>query len=328
MKKSIKYIAALFLTFFIIITCGVLMEGTGGAYPWWQKFYQLPKDKIDVVFTGNSHAYYSFSPEVFSNAWEMDVMQMASASVDIVPVYYYLKEIFKYQSPHTVIIEGYSLIDRKQWVAEDAIKAYRTEALNSMKWGKPRIEGNIAMFGTNQGIKNLLPFINNHGNWENLTYMVTRLKDIIYPQAADSCEQYFAAASIMSQETALIYKEMENINHKWTLEPDQKKYFDKIVTLCNEHQAKIILVMAPIYKEWRNHVNYESRHNQLKMLAEQYHIPFIDYNNSDIYDSIKITENHFSDEESTDIGNIHLNTEGSILVSSDLAERISPLLGE
>lgn len=326
MKKSINYIVALFLTFFIIITCGVLMEGTGGAYPWWQKFYQLPENKVDVVFTGNSHSYCSFSPKIFSDVWEMDVMQMSSNGIDIVPVYYYLKEIFKYQSPHTVIIEGYSFIDRKQWIPENDIKISQANALTSMRWGESRIKGNIEVFGKTQGIKNLFPFMSNHRNWENLDYIETRLRDIIQPQVAYSCEQFAPTSTIMSQETALLYQSMESIEDKWVLDPDQKSYFNEIVTLCNENNAKIILVMAPIYKEWTNHVDYMSRHNQIQLLAEQYQIPFIDYNISEIYDKINLSEEHFRNDGFTTIGNTHLNTEGATIISNDLAKRLYSLV--
>jgi len=322
MKPWRKYILAGIITLLLTVFCGIFMEGLPTAYGWWRQFYRMPEQSLKTAFLGSSHCYCTFDPEIFEEALGGNAVQLGSDSMDLVPMEYYIGELLETQMPDRIVIEGYSFIDRGQWKAEDSIRSSRDQAMKAMRWGKNRIEGNRAMFGTEAAWKKLFPFWDNHANWENPGYIETRIKYYLKPDATDKEDRYNKSESVMTEETAALYKKMERNSHKWVMDEDQREAFQRINQCCKAHNIQLIIVMAPIYREWRDHVDYAGRHDQIQALAEEYQVPFIDYNNPALYDTLPIDESCFRDDNSLEIGDTHLNTKGAELISRHLAALI------
>lgn len=326
MKRARKYMVGLVITIVIISVSGTLMAPVSDTYVWWKQFYRLDKEELDTVFLGSSHCYCTFSPQIIDDITGKKSVQLGSGSMDMVGIYYYIQEVFCFQSPELVVIEAYSFIDRDMWVDEEKILVGRKHAIEAMNWGPVRIKANKEILGNKEAVKRLIPFLDYHVNWENPQFTEERLKYLIRPQLIDAKESYYTNDSKMTEDMANKYKTMDNIETKWEMDLDQREAFLKILEICEEKDAKLIVVMAPIYKEWRNHVDYEGRHNQIAALTESQGVLFLDYNNSDLYNKLSIDESCFFNDDSLDIGNTHLNKKGSELVSRHFAEWIKPQL--
>lgn len=318
MKRGGKYITAFFALVLFVLVSGVFLEGFPTSAVWWQRFYEMPEGEIDVVFLGSSHSYCTFDPDILDEKMGCNTIQIGSGSLDLVPLSYYVQEVFQYQTPCLIVIEAYSFCDKRvpgeggQGIDSEVS---RDNAMKAMRWGKNRIKGNLDMFGRKAALKKMLPFWDNHANWQNLEYMETRLRYLIRPNVADSEDRYEKSQSVMSEKTAKAYYDMKPVTTQWEMREDQKEAFHTIMEICRQNETQVILVMAPIYKEWRSHVNYESRHSQIQELADEYGVQFLDYNDKELYDSLNINEKHFRDDKSLDKGNTHLNTIGAELIS-------------
>lgn len=317
MKRILKYLLALTSTCFLILTCGILMEGLPTSLPWWEQFYQLPKHSLKIALYGSSHCYCSFDPEIFEEELGGNVIQLGNNSMDLVPIEYYIRETLIYQKPELIILEGYSFM-----IDENQIINTRDTAMKGMRWGKARIQGNRAMFGYRASLRKMLPFWDNHGNWENPGYAERRLKYLLNPETVKNSDRYQKAEQTMSEETKIKYKEMEVNPHSWTMEKDQKEAFGRIAELLKENNIELVVVMAPIYEEWRLHVDYEGRHREIKKLTETYDVDFLDYNDKELYNTLGVDETWFRDDLSLDIGNTHLNSYGAEKISKHLSQWI------
>lgn len=326
MKRARKYVVGLVITIVIISVSGTLMTPISNTNVWWKQFYRLDDEELDIVFLGSSHCYCTFSPQIIDDIIGKKSVQLGSGAMDMVGIYYYIQEIFRFQSPEVVVIEAYSFIDRDIWWDEETILISRKDAIEALNLGAIRIKANKEILGNIGVVKSLIPFLDYHANWENPQYVEERLKYFLRPQLIDEKDSYYTNDSKMTEDVANKYKNMENIETKWEMDLDQRDAFLKIVEICEEKNAKIIVVMAPIYKEWRNHVDYEGRHNQIEALTKSHGIFFLDYNNSDLYNQLSIDESCFLNDDSLDVGNTHLNKKGSELVSRHFAEWIKPQL--
>lgn len=321
MKRGGKYIIAAMATFCLIISCGVFMEGVPSCTVWWEQFYRFPAHSLKLAAFGSSHCYCSIDPEIFEQEMDGSVVQLSSPALDMVPIEYYIQETFRWQRPEIVVIEAYSFIDREQWIEEKDIQSNRDQAVKGMRWGMSRIKANQAMFGSRAALRKMLPFWDNHGNWENPEYAEIRIK-YLFKRYVEKADRYHKDDKFMTEETKRAYEEMEDNPHVWTMGEEQRDAFIRISELCKKYNSRLIVVMMPIYKEWRMHVDYSGRQRQIKELAEEYDAEYLDYNDAEFYDALEIDEKWFRNDNSLNLGNTHLNTYGAEQISGHLAKWI------
>ena len=73
-------------------------------------FHNLPKDSLDVLVLGSSHAQYSFIPSIFYEDTGLYSYVLGSACQPLEVSVEMLKEALKTQSPKLVILEGYTAL--------------------------------------------------------------------------------------------------------------------------------------------------------------------------------------------------------------------------
>lgn len=72
----------------------------------WQAFLAEPKDSLDVIYLGSSYAYCDVNPALVYESSGLTGFVMAGGEQPLSITYWYLKEIFKTQSPAAVVLEG------------------------------------------------------------------------------------------------------------------------------------------------------------------------------------------------------------------------------
>ena len=72
-------------------------------------FYELPKDTVDIMFTGDSHVFNSFIPKkIFDEAGYSSAI-MATSSQSIINTYWGIKEALRKQNLKLIVIDGHSI---------------------------------------------------------------------------------------------------------------------------------------------------------------------------------------------------------------------------
>ena len=72
-------------------------------------FYELPKDTIDVVFTGDSHMFCAMIPQILFDEEGIASASLATPNQFIKNTYWLLKEAFKRQDIKLVVLETHSI---------------------------------------------------------------------------------------------------------------------------------------------------------------------------------------------------------------------------
>lgn len=75
----------------------------------WSAFRAEPQDSLDVIYLGSSFAYCDVNPSAVYDASGLTGYVMAGSEQPLSITYWYLKEIFRTQSPAAVVLEGTSL---------------------------------------------------------------------------------------------------------------------------------------------------------------------------------------------------------------------------
>ena len=74
----------------------------------WSAFRAEPEDSLDVIYLGSSFAYCDFNPSLVYDASGLTGYVMAGGEQPLSITYWYLKQIFRTQSPSAVVLEGTS----------------------------------------------------------------------------------------------------------------------------------------------------------------------------------------------------------------------------
>lgn len=196
-----------------------------------------PNDTIDVVVLGDSLSYTSVSP---MELWEQQGITSyicGQPGQRIQETYYLLERVFETQSPKLIILET-----------------------NVMFRGKPGLAGvkdSLAKLGNHY-----VPLFRHHDMWKSF------VMDKKYP------EENYKGFAFRSKKRS--YKRGE-----YMLKTKQREqmpdivliYMNKIMDLCNENNAKLLLVSSPSPSNY----NYR-RHNSLEKYAKENSLAYLDMN--------------------------------------------------
>lgn len=267
----------------------------------WKTFYDTEKDSIDVLFFGSSHVYNSFNPAVFYDETGLTAFDMASSNQDLFTAYYYLREALKYQSPEYVVIETFGMFQRPFMVFDyDKAQYYKT-SFDEMKLSRDKIEGllewkkNINETGL---VERFFPIFEYHSRWDDLTEVDFDDTDYMY-NINGYCISY--------DESDFTYEGYNSFDERIEFPELVTDYFDKIYKLCEENGISVFIVTAPDSKY------APAKHAPVEELAENYGIPYIDYNSTDLIFSLNFNNEIYWKDMS------HLNDFGSEKITRDYA---------
>lgn len=273
------------------------IEGSWNYTAKMNEFYSMPKDSIDIVGLGSSHMYSTINP---LEIWEQNNLTSFLVATQRQPLnasYYYLKEVFNYQSPKVVLVEGYMAFEDNAYtdeaVAYDAIDPLRLSInkVNLINEIVPRDQRKNYYF-------NILKY---HSRWRDV-----ETKD--FSPAYWNKEDYYKGHVFLDVNQDISIKEQEYSGIAAQPIPDVPlQSLEKIHQLTNDNQAEMVLLVAPYIhhdKELSGVIKSEIE------WAERKGIRVVDINT--LYDELKIDgSNDFYDAS-------HLNSAGAKKVSSYL----------
>lgn len=243
----------------------------------------------DILFFGSSHAYRAFDPKVFKE-FGYRSYNLGSSSQTPLNSYFLMKKYI--DKCNTVVMEVYPV----------AFTINGTESFADLI----RAEKNyFSLIYHAAAIGELFPFQNISVKPLADKYIEKKKEDFCiyrngYVEVYDS-----AGNKNTTYPTVTLSKKMMD---------KQFNYFNKIITMCNRLNKKLILVYAPVPKQHQmvNEVYFKTK---LYAIINKNKIPFIDMSRN-----LPLSDrNHFYDDD-------HLNAAGVSIFNHELIKAINPLL--
>ena len=263
-----------------------------------KEYYKEENKEFDVVFIGDCEVYENFSPVTLWEKYGINSYIRGSAEQYIWQSYYLLEDTLKYYKPQVVVFNIQSL----QFNESDS-EAYNRMTLDGMKWSVSKINSIKASMKDNEHfIDYVFPILRYHSRWNELSvndfkYMFRQPDNIAhngYYMRVDTKP----AVNVPKGRMLTDYNFGDNA---W-------KYLDKMRTLCEENDIKLLLIKAPsLYPYW-----YEEYEQQVLDYANKYNLPYINF--------LKLTDK-IGIDYSTDTydAGLHMNLSG--------AEKLSDYIG-
>ena len=256
---AVVLFAALFLLAFAQLS-EILREKNGaGGVDRIRSFYTIPRNTLDVLVLGSSHAYYGFQPGVLWDEYGISSHVMGSNKQSVEVSYYMLKEALQYQKPKVVLFETYLVGSGVPFVDEGSMR----QAVDSLRMGKNKLELIDALLPNlswKDKVSYYVPFLLYHGRW-------SRLSDY------DFEKQYFLHGANMDGGL----KEMVNqgVDFEPADMPERSRtYLDKMISLCRENGIAFAAFATP-FNTLGDTYNYRQAVNQgLQQYFGEQEIPF------------------------------------------------------
>ncbi len=307
-QKKSKVIIAVIIT--LVITVGVLYllqrlfipkyvdDIVEGAFV--AEYYQEENKDFDVIFIGDCEVYENFSPVVLWNEYGINSYIRGSAEQYIWQSYYLLEDTLRYHKPEAVVFNIQSL-----QFNESQSEAYNRMSIEGMRWSTSKIGAiKASMTEEEHFIEYVFPLLRYHSRWNELKK--TDFEYMFHSKKV-SHNGYFMRIDSLPAENIPPGRPLAD----YTFGDKAMEYLDKIRTICEENDIKLLFIKAPsLYPEW-----YEEYETQVEAYAEKYQIPYINFLEIQDQTGVDYTTDTYD-------GGLHMNLSGA----EKLAHFIGPVL--
>lgn len=264
----------------------------------WNAYYQEPKESLDVLFLGSSHVYNAINPVTFYKESGLKGFDLCSSGQDLPTSYFYLKEALRYQKPKYVLMDTFGIF----YEAFSDTACYK-RSLDDMRWSHVKIEAIRDWQKTlkkESFLNRIFTIVDYHSRWDSL-----KQEDFDADGSMTNINGYCPYFDYLNDIEHIYYHKDAEVPE---LDEQALSYFRKILQLCEEKEITFYLCSVPDATWTEKHAKV------IEKLAKEHRIPYIDYNQDDIYQEIGMVDC----EDWRDLG--HLNSRGAEKFSTYLAK--------
>ena len=266
LKKLGKGIAfvLIFLALGEMLMSVMIFKQEDGTLPV-HNYYTLPKDTVDVLVLGTSHAGMNVSTKTMWDEYGIAGYRFWGSIQPIWSTYYYLLEALKYQTPKVVLLDAYSATFDQEY------GSYPVQVKNTigLRFSKEKIENIWASVPQGERAFMLFGFPTYHNRYNELTQ-----EDFEY-FPWDSHQEI----QVLSSETT------DRIYYFSILDPDategeidlgekEEKYFRMLLSYCKEHQIPLEIVASP----YAINGTEQQKYRRVGSIAAEYGFDFTNFN--------------------------------------------------
>lgn len=297
MKKTAAKIAGLILSLCLLL--GYVnhvfeIKDDDGIYSV-TNFYELEENTVDVLVLGSSHAYMSFNTGVLWREQGIASYVLAGSGQPMWNTYYYLKEALKEQTPRLIVLEGYRLVEEKEFTDV----GFAIKNTYGLKWSGNRVDAIRASVPGEQSLGVLLGYTQYHDRYGELSAVdFTRRKD---SEKYDDWKGFEFGMITEPVEEPDISADMGYAD----LTEKTEAYYRAVIELAQEKNIPVMVVIVPysgITREEQQIFHMGQR------IAQEYQVPFLNYNTMQQEMPIDYAEDMFDP--------LHLNGRGSCKFTS------------
>lgn len=268
--------------------------------------YNVPRNSVDVVLAGSSHMLDGVSADVLTEEYGISAINTAQNSQIIPETYYVLMETFRVQSPKIVVLDVYKLLQDQKISSRESLHF----TLDGLRLGLPKLKAVYDLVEKGERAEYLFPVIAYHTRWKEV-------------DGADLA----AAAKLLSagggRGGQLLDGHYDNSSYQLParseaaqIGPVSMDYLQRIVALCEENGAELLLVAVPFGDDYDD--EYKGRRQQTVNAAEQWAleqgIPFLNLPYMNEATGLDMSSD-FADRA-------HLNEKGNRKITGFLAQYI------
>ncbi len=228
-------------------------------------YYSLPKDTVDVLVLGTSHAGMNVSTKTMWDEYGIAGYRYWGSVQPIWNTYYYLLDALKYQTPKVVILDAYSVTFEQEY------GSYPVQVKNTiaMRLSKEKIENIWASVPEeNRGFM-LLGFPTYHNRYNELTeedfeYFPWDSHNGIQVYSSETSDRIYAF-SILDKDAT---------EGEASLGEKEEKYFRMLLQYCKDNKIPLELIVCPY------EISYieQQKYRRVAAIAEEYGFDFTNYN--------------------------------------------------
>lgn len=204
-------------------------------------FRALPKNSMDIIILGSSHAQYSMNPAIINKESGYYSTVLGSGCQPMSMSYKFLEESLKTQSPEVVILDVFTMMPTQDVCYADGM-FYK--AIQQMS-GKTRYEAAALVDNKEVKYDYMFDLRMYHSNWKN---------DDFYGAPKNNAESQYSFGYVLQMPEDFRYIHLIPFEKKseYTLKEKDVKMLDSIIKLCKEKNITLILMKAPIIIDQEN----------------------------------------------------------------------------
>ncbi|MEG0415235.1 MAG: hypothetical protein RR565_03805 [Erysipelothrix sp.] len=226
--------------------------------------YDLPKNSVDIVFVGSSHAYTSINPNTIYRNTKIKSFVMASQQQSLQMSYYHIEETLRVQNPKVIVLNTYML--NRDYEYNEAIAR---DAIEYMKPSFNKLDMIFNVVPNSDTPSFVLPFLKYHSRWDSLEKIDYNL---VWNTPSSSTLGFVPLDQSKTQTpvkntlpTATSYNEV--------IEAKDLYYINKIKTLLDKNGVQLIMYNAPYEIDDKSSIST----NALELYAKENNLKFVDY---------------------------------------------------
>ncbi len=274
MKKKL-YRFLLFILIGILLFCGFWEVFHFKYAKALEIYYGLPRDTVDVLVVGSSHAYKHIDPSVLYEEEGISAYILGSDSQPLWNSYYYIAEALKTQSPKLVIVECYKVSTQKDY-ADDPTTV---KAVSNMKLSVNRIE---AIRNSVEDKTKLVDYYLEFP-WFHSRYKELKREDfIINYNWFDKYRSYVGYKPSKKIVASEFLPDIKGITERKPITDKNLDYLNRMIRLSKEKGFDLLFLITPFTTHMIT--DRQAYYNSLADFAGERGIPFINCNL--LYDEI------------------------------------------
>ncbi|MBD5507128.1 MAG: hypothetical protein HDR05_03495 [Lachnospiraceae bacterium] len=294
-RKGIEVLAAILVFVGIVHGLNYMYVEMNGSYMWhrivWHSYYEN-RGKIDNLYLGSSHVYKDIDPRILDELNGQYNFNLATPVQVMNGSFYLLKEADQDNELSHVYLEMYYACSADDWAINN--EYYRN--WNNTDFMEPsfnKIEYMIANGGLDSCLENLFPFTRYRtqlGDGEYVkkvtaykkedeyhTYQYHRDDGIGTSKAEFMPKGYYYTKKEYSDHN-MIYKQSYVLTED-SMGDKSEQYCRKMIEYCQRKDIPITLFVSPMNDlQLISTEGYDHYINEVRKIADEYEIPFYDFN--------------------------------------------------
>lgn len=230
------FLAAIFLTLLVLLLGRVMYVCREKSDNWRQdNFANLPKDSVNIIFTGSSHQFCSIDTDLLYDEYGINGFMLATSAQTVPMSYYAAMEAIELQHPELIVFEVLYCSNDFRTVLPEMSHTF----FDGMPMCQAKREGIRDLIEEEQQIYYYLNFGRYHSRWKNLTEEDFQ-SDLNSPRGT-----YFSDQISPNWDIPVISPE-----EKEEMPAEMFRYLQMMVELCRENDVKMVWYVAPFNSRW------------------------------------------------------------------------------
>ncbi len=229
-------------------------------------FYDEPRNSVDVIFAGTSHALNAYSPMDLWNRQGIVSYNMSQNGQMLPLTYYSIREALRLQKPKVVVVDLYYAVKNGKFGNDQFTHA----TVDNLRWSPVKLQA--ILDGTKKSLwkEMFFPTIVYHSRWTELNNKDFAMT--VNPRRGSGLSYVIKEA---------IVPEITHTDSAGGMSEVSKEYLNRIIEFCEKKQTPLVFTVVP-YSVGNDNDSKSAEEqlaifNEAKAIAAEHGIPFLDF---------------------------------------------------